>query len=313
MMRRLLEMSRQWRVGALLVLTLAGLLSACASGPSTSTTYSSSSRYSMLHDAYPDEEVDVSGVPDAVPRWEPLSRGGNKSPYTVWGKQYYVLASAQGYREQGIASWYGKKFHGHLTSNGEIYDMYGMSAAHRSLPLPSFARVTNLENGRSVIVRVNDRGPFHSDRLIDLSYAAAKKLGYVEKGTARVEVEAIYVAPGENYRPSVPTPTMAANQNSGMNQLSQSVSNGADGWFIQVGAFSSLDAANRMRSQIRQAISSHPVLIYPVQQSGVTLHRVQVGPFPSEAEALLSKPRVEEAASGTVMIIRGTAMVEGAG
>src|SRR5690554_7954413 len=138
-----LEMSGQRSLKCLLMLTLFALFSACTSTPSTSSkSFPSSSRYSMTHDAYTDAPVDVSAVPDAVARWEPLSRGGNRSPYTVWGKQYYVLDSAKGYKEQGIASWYGKKFHGHLTSNGETYDMYGMSAAHRSLPLPSFVRVT---------------------------------------------------------------------------------------------------------------------------------------------------------------------------
>ncbi len=309
MMCRPLEMSRLRGLNYLLVLALFGLLSACASAPSTSpSSFPSSSRYSMEHDAYPDEEVDVSGVPDAVPRWEPLSRGGNRSPYTVWGKQYYVMDTAKGYKEQGIASWYGKKFHGHLTSNGETYDMYAMSAAHRSLPLPSFVRVTNLENGRSVVVRVNDRGPFHADRLIDLSYAAAAKLGFVQKGTARVEVEAIYVEPGDGPQetPGVVPTTIA------VNQMSQDVSNSSDGWFIQVGAYSSLDAAHRMKSQIRQAIQQ-PVLIHRVQQAGLTLHRVQVGPFPSEADAQRNKPQVEEAASGNVIIIRGTVAVEGAG
>ena len=304
MMRRPHEMNCQRSLKCLLVLTLLGLLSACASAPSTSpTSFPSSSRYSMTHDAYPDQPVDVSGVPDAVPRWEPLSRGGNRSPYTVWGKQYYVMDSAQGYKEQGVASWYGKKFHGHLTSNGETYDMYAMSAAHRSLPLPSFVRVTSLENGRSVVVRVNDRGPFHGDRLIDLSYAAAAKLGFLQKGTARVEVEAIYTAPDDQRQ--APAATMA------VNQMGQSVSNSPEGWFVQVGAYSSLDAAHRMKSQIRQAIQ-HPVVIHRVQQAGLTLHRVQVGPFPSEADAQRNKSRIEEAASSNVIIIRGAAAVEGA-
>ncbi len=147
----------------------------------------------MSGDAYPEEPPDVSRVPDAVPRHEPHSRGGNRSSYEVWGKTYHVLPDASGYAKQGTASWYGEKFHGYATSNGEIYDMYKMSAAHRSLPLPTFARVTSLDNGRSVIVRVNDRGPFHSDREIDLSYAAAARLDILDNGTGRVRVEAIDV------------------------------------------------------------------------------------------------------------------------
>ena len=157
------------------------------------------SRYSMIKDAYPEEDVDVSTIPNAVPTDEPYSRGGNRSSYQVWGKTYNVLDTHEGYSESGSASWYGKKFHGHKTSNGEIYDMYRMTAAHKSLPIPSFASVKNLENGKEVIVRINDRGPFHSDRIIDLSYAAAKKLGYKDKGTANVKVDSITVSNNNAY------------------------------------------------------------------------------------------------------------------
>ena len=135
--------------------------------------------------------VDVSGVGDAVPKDEPRSKYGNPESYEVFGKRYHVLDDARGYVERGIASWYGEKFHGRRTSNGETYDMYAMTAAHATLPIPSYVRVTNLANGRSVVVRVNDRGPFKSDRVIDLSYVAAYKLGFIQAGQARVEVEAI--------------------------------------------------------------------------------------------------------------------------
>lgn len=166
------------------------------SAPAASSAASSAGsggRYAMTGDAYPVAPPDVSRVPDAVPRLEPPSRGGNRSTYEVWGKTYSVLPEARGYARQGTASWYGEKFHGYATSNGEIYDMYKMTAAHRSLPLPSFVRVTSLDNGRSVIVRVNDRGPFHNDREIDLSYAAAARLDILDSGTGRVKVEAIDV------------------------------------------------------------------------------------------------------------------------
>ncbi|WP_240184230.1 MULTISPECIES: septal ring lytic transglycosylase RlpA family protein [unclassified Halomonas] len=148
-------------------------------------------RYAMSGDAYPETPPDVSQVPDAVPRDEPRSRAGNRSTYEVWGKTYHVLDDPSGYQREGTASWYGQKFHGYATSNGEIYDMYKMTAAHKSLPLPTFARVTNLDNGRSVIVRVNDRGPFHDDREIDLSYAAAARLDILDHGTGRVRVSVI--------------------------------------------------------------------------------------------------------------------------
>ncbi len=192
--------TRLWSLG--LVLLLAGCAGGGGQAPSTpaeggsqaaAAPSSSGGRYAMSGDAYPVAPPDVSRVPDAVPRLEPLSRGGNRSTYEVWGKTYSVLPDARGYARQGTASWYGEKFHGYATSNGEIYDMYKMTAAHRSLPLPSFVRVTSLENGRSVIVRVNDRGPFHNDREIDLSYAAAARLDILDRGTGRVKVEAIDV------------------------------------------------------------------------------------------------------------------------
>lgn len=141
-------------------------------------------------DTVPDYVPDVDAIPEPEVRAEPRSRAGNKS-YSVLGKRYHVLDSAHGYAEEGLASYYGKKFHGRRTSSQEVYDMYAFTAAHKTLPLPSFARVTNLDNGRSIVVRVNDRGPFHAGRVIDLSYAAAVKLGYRDQGTARVRVEAL--------------------------------------------------------------------------------------------------------------------------
>ena len=144
------------------------------------------SRYALKADVEPEGSFDASTIPDAVPVNELMSLSGNKSPYRVRGEDYEVLPSPKGYQERGGASWYGSKFHGYKTSNGEVYNMYAMTAAHKTLPLPSFVRVENLDNGRSVIVRVNDRGPFHKGRIIDLSYAAAIKLGYANKGTAKV-------------------------------------------------------------------------------------------------------------------------------
>src|SRR5690606_19922429 len=168
-------------------------------------------------DRTPDYVPDVDCIPEPVVVAEPRSQVGNRSPYTVLGKQYKVLDRPHGYVEQGIASYYGSKFHGRRTSNMEVYDMYAFTAAHKTLPLPSFARVTNLENGKSVIVRVNDRGPFHEGRVIDLSYAAAVKLGIVARGTGRVEVRAL--VPGEDdgvryagakARPAAPATATAA-------------------------------------------------------------------------------------------------------
>ena len=174
----------------LLLVTM--LVAGCANKSAQSTAKKTNEgRYKVTKDYGPDNNVDVSHVVDAVPKVEVRSRGGNKSQYQVFGKNYSVLTSSLGYKERGGASWYGKKFHGYLTANGDKYDMYKMSAAHKSLPLPTYVKVTNLANNKQVIVRVNDRGPFHQGRIIDLSYAAASKLDMLGSGTAQVEVEAI--------------------------------------------------------------------------------------------------------------------------
>ena len=163
-----------------------------ADGIADDTGKSQSERYRHRQDHGPDAPpIDVSKIPEPVPKAEPRSRYGNKPTYSVLGRSYHVLPSAKGYVERGTASWYGSKFHGYRTSSFEPYDMFRFSAAHKTLPLPSYARVTNLDNGKSVVVRVNDRGPFHEGRVIDLSYAAAVKIGVWPKGTARVEVRAI--------------------------------------------------------------------------------------------------------------------------
>lgn len=147
-------------------------------------------RYHQQHDSTPTRTPTAAELKDAEPRIEPKSRGGNKH-YQVRGKSYKVLENASNFKQTGIASWYGNKFHGHLTSNGEIYNMYAMSAAHKNLPLPTYVRVTNNDNNKTVIVRVNDRGPFHQNRIIDLSYSAAYKLDMLKTGTAHVTIEAV--------------------------------------------------------------------------------------------------------------------------
>lgn len=142
-------------------------------------------------DGAPSQKIDIASIPDAVPRHEPRSKYGNPATYAVAGKSYQVMADNEGYQESGIASWYGTKFHGRRTSSGEPYDMHGMTAAHKTLPLPTYAEITNLQNGRKITVKINDRGPFHENRLIDLSYAAASKLGILATGTGLVKVRAI--------------------------------------------------------------------------------------------------------------------------
>jgi len=165
------------------IVIAAALLAACSSAPNKGGYYKDDGPGANA-------PADLGSIADATPRVEPLHRFANR-PYEVFGKKYVPLASLQPYRQRGIASWYGKRFHGQKTASGERYDMYAMTAAHPILPIPSYARVTNLRTGARVVVRINDRGPFHSDRIIDLSYAAAYRLGLIGAGSGQVEVEAI--------------------------------------------------------------------------------------------------------------------------
>jgi rare lipoprotein A len=215
----------------------------------------------------------LASIPDAVPRAEPPHRYANR-PYQVFGKDYVPLAASQSYREQGTASWYGKKFHGQKTSSGEVYDMYGMTAAHRTLPIPSYARVTNLANGKSVVVRINDRGPFHSERIIDLSYAAAYKLGYVTAGSARVEVESVGATTAES-KP----------------QVAEGKPQEATGTYIQVGAFSVRENAEDLRARMMRELAglSEAVQVLLVGN----LWRLQVGPYRSSDDARPVAQRIE--------------------
>ncbi len=206
----------------------------------------------------PGAPIDADAIPPAVPRDEPRSRYGNPESYVVDGRRYHVRDSARGYVREGTASWYGRKFHGRRTSSGETYNMYTMSAAHRTLPLPTYARVTNLDNGRSAVVRVNDRGPFVGDRLIDLSYAAATRLGVVGEGTARVRVRAL--------DPGVPT-VREGRDPPGNGDL-----------FAQVGAFRERDNADRLRARLERARIGPVRIERASSDDGATLYRVRIGP-----------------------------------
>jgi len=218
-------------------------------------------------DSAPARRLDPNSIADAVPRSEPPSRYGNMDSYVVRGKRYHVMPESRGYREKGIASWYGTKFHGRYTSSREPYDMYAMTAAHTRLPLPTYVRVNNLKNGRSIIVRVNDRGPFHNNRIIDLSYAAATKLGILGKGTGLVEVVAI--DPHQNYAEK---PVLKSE-----NRKAPPPGAAAD-MFIQVGAFSSRDNADRLRQRLQLKLEQ-PVRVHQSQNQGQEFFRVQVGPL----------------------------------
>ncbi len=175
---------------SLTIFLLLCFLSGCATTGSKS--YTKTRRYPLIHDKAPAFKVDVKKIPRVVPKKEPLSKRGNPKSYVVLGRRYYVLKKAQGYHARGVASWYGMKFHHFETSNGDIYNVGAFTAAHKTLPLPTYVSVRNLENGKTVVVKVNDRGPFVANRLIDLSYAAAKKLDMLKTGTARVEIRAIH-------------------------------------------------------------------------------------------------------------------------
>lgn len=256
----------------------------------------STSRYSMKHDAAPVGDFDASQVPDAIPKWEPLSRGGNKSPYTVRGKRYHVLPSAEGYEEEGISSWYGLKFHGELTSNGEVYNMYEMTAAHKTLPLPSYVKVTNLENLRSAIVRVNDRGPFHSERVIDLSYAAAIKLGFQKQGTAKVKLEAI----------TLPSPA-AKNAVDGTATAKPDADRLAQ--YVQIVAFSSEVSANKAQANLKAKLDakgqdSSKLFVAKSPYRNPPIYRVRMGPYHDDKAAKQALESVKETGSSALLITR---------
>lgn len=234
---------------------------------------------------------DLAAIPDAMPRAEPLHRFANR-PYQVFGRDYVPLTRIAPFRESGIASWYGRRYHGSATSSGEKYDMYAMSAAHPTLPIPSYAKVTNLANGRSVVVRVNDRGPFHSDRIIDLSYTAAWKLGYVDAGSARVEVESI--VPG-----AAPPPVAAAAE------AIPAPRPGADsrGFFLQLGAFSAAEAADSFRARVYKELAwlSDAIAVVP----GGNLYRLHLGPYRSQVEARTIADRIQaELSLRPIIIVR---------
>ena len=285
-------------IARLAVLLLLGALAAgCGSSPS-----SGGSRYSISQDRAPTRSIDPDSIEEIVPGPVIRTGAGNRSPYTVLGRTYTVLPTEEGYSERGVASWYGEKFHGHKTSNGETFDMYKVSAAHKSLPIPSFLRVTNLDNNRSIVVRVNDRGPFHGDRIVDLSYAAAVKLGYADSGTARVQLEAItgneLRGPLNSGIPALPAEAdsasrqPAAAENPAVERMAAALArvetapapaNG--GLYLQVGAFSIFGAAEDLSRRVR-AHTTRPVFIRSVtfQERGV-LHRVRIGPVSGPEEA----------------------------
>jgi rare lipoprotein A len=239
-------------------------------------------------DTGPAQPIDVSAVPEPVPRAEPRARYGNRSPYTVLGRTYRVLddEDAHEYRERGLASWYGTKFNGRATSSGELYDICQFTAAHKTLPLPSYVRVTNLDNGRSLIVRVNDRGPFHDGRVMDLSYAAAVRLGVDRTGTARVQLEA--VGPGEPRSPVVESVTPATDPLLEPARMppAPAPAIAGDDVTLQVGSFAERDNARRLAQRLEDG-GVDDVDVDHVERDGRDLWRVRVGPVRSDDLATL--------------------------
>lgn len=258
-------------------------------------------------DANPPSNLD--NIPDATPRLEPLASGPNR-PYVVFGKRYVPDTSERPFRQQGLASWYGKKFHGNSTSNGESYDMYAMTAAHPTMPIPSYARVTSKLNGRTVIVRVNDRGPFHSDRIMDLSYVAAHKLGIIGPGSGPVTVERILPAeilamnggtpaprpgsaPASGALPIAAPSATAAVELPAATQLASNAptpprpATGADsGIYLQLGAFSQPANAESLVSRINGQLDPASGIPPAVVEQANNLYRVRIGPYATREAAL---------------------------
>ena len=274
--------------------------------------------------------ANLDQIADAEPKLEPLARAAN-NPYTVFGQRYVPYKTLTPYRQRGVGSWYGRKFHGQRTSSGEPYDMYAMSAAHATLPIPSYARVTNLANGRSVMVRINDRGPFHSGRLIDLSYAAAYKLGYAGAGSASVEVESITAEqmpliaarrrqaaqtvtaaapppdaqqPLADTRPVAPViPPAASPLQAEPARSAQAIPLDAEagGIYLQLGAFSARDNAENFRVRVYQQLAWLNDAIRIMARDG--MYRLDLGPYRDRDEATGMAEKIREALQFTPLIV----------
>jgi rare lipoprotein A len=277
------------------------LLAACATAPKKAGAPQEPGPMGKYYsDDGPPESVpaELARIPDAVPRDEPFHRFANR-PYTVFGVTYVPVLDREPTRQRGMASWYGKKFHGQKTSSGEVYDMFAMTAAHKTFPLPSYARVTNVKTGQSVVVRVNDRGPFHSDRIIDLSYAAAMRIGIAGPGSGLVDVERIVVAPGEAVAMAPAVPVAPAPMPVVETSM---VSREAAALWLQLGAFSSAETAESFREKVARDL---PWLLEPVEiASRDGLHRVRLGPYRNAIEASAIGDKVRASLGLAPVLIR---------
>jgi len=268
----------------------AALLAACSGTPTKApppspTSPPASTKYYKDDGPGDSPPANLDAIPDATPRLEPLNRFANR-PYNVLGKDYVPATSLRPYKERGIASWYGRKFHGQKTSNGETYDMYAMTAAHPTLPLPSYARVTNVATGKSVVVRVNDRGPFLHDRIIDLSYAAANRIGTAAKGSGEVIVEAIIPGEGGTAVAAAALPPVVSAAPAKPVDVAQAAPISAEtagGFAVQLGAFQNFNNAQNFLAHVQAQLATAQVEPKVREVNG--LYRVSVGPYPDRDEA----------------------------
>jgi rare lipoprotein A len=303
------------------LLALALSVAACSGGPSREAPRASapaaappaSGKYYLDDGPGANPPDNIDSIPDAVPRLEPLHRAANR-PYAVLGREYVPATTLKPYRERGIASWYGRRFHGQKTSIGETYDMYAMTAAHPTLPLPSYARVTSVASGRSVVVRVNDRGPFLHGRLIDLSYAAAHRLGIAQNGSGEVEVEALLPAAMAQSAqatqpplapvaaaPAITTPLAPpASVPSTEAGDAPPVASVAGGYSVQLGAFANFANAQAFLSRAQNQLATAQVEAKIRQTGG--LYRVYIGPYPARSEAQRIGERITQAFGFSTMV-----------
>ncbi|MGW8184014.1 MAG: septal ring lytic transglycosylase RlpA family protein [Burkholderiales bacterium] len=313
--RRSPFLARCTAISVLLVIALAGCGTMGRSGPSPSTPRGGG--YYLDDGPGANPPADLDSIPDATPRVEPLIRGTMR-PYVVMGKQYTPMTSLEPYRARGVATWYGRRYHGKQTSSGEIYDMYRMTAAHPVLPIPSYARVTNLRNGRSVVVRINDRGPFLDGREIDLSYVAAYKLGIIANGSGMVEVDSVIPGaaappvmanapetdgvanPAVDSSPETASPAIVTTASEPVREVSHGsgtaqapLTSDASGIYLQLGAFGSKPNAESFLARLQMQVAWLADTVHIYSRDG--LYRVHAGPYASRDEARAVADRISQA------------------
>ena len=283
---------------------LSAVLAGCASKPATKASAGAPRPGAYYKDDGPAAVTpsDLDQIPDAQPRDEPLHRFANR-PYNVFGVDYKPMTSLATLRQRGVASWYGRKFHGQKTAIGEVYDMFAMTAAHPTAPLPSFARVTHPRTGKTVIVRINDRGPFHAGRIVDLSYAAAHRIGIAQGGSGDVELEllvppfaAVAASAIAPRRPEPPAPVIAQEQT----PLSATLQPGQREYFVQLGAF-----GNFANAQVFQQHMGTELNVLPRIQQVDSLFRVRLGPYATRDDAVLARDRAQSVLSTQLPITSG--------